>query len=112
MTQAKQTKALETQGSQLASIVEGDAEESSDDEEVKKLEVEVEKALDQAAQEEEKKAEDVETDVTMELQDMIPKFNSSKCKEYEAICHSFFIAKDNTEINWRRPYVQQSSVHC
>jgi hypothetical protein len=31
---------------------------------------------------------------------------------YRAICHSFFIVKDKTEINWRRPYVQSSQVKC
>jgi len=40
------------------------------------------------------------------------KLNEECSKEYNAICHSFFIAKDNTEINWRSPYVQQSSVSC
>jgi len=38
------------------------------------------------------------------------KLEGENSNEFEAICHSFFIAKDNTEINWRRPYVQQSSV--
>ena len=55
---------------------------------------------------------EIETEVNMNTDLMIRKFTSSKCKEYEAVCHSFFIAKDNIEINWRRPYVQKSSVHC
>lgn len=31
--------------------------------------------------------------------------NSTSANLYQAICHSFFIAKDNVEINWRKPYV-------
>lgn len=31
---------------------------------------------------------------------------------YDTICHSFFIAKDNVDINWRSPYVQSSTVKC
>ena len=87
-------------------------DEEGDDEEVKELDLEVEKALKQAAAEEEKGEIEVEVEVKFENTLMINKKCSSTYKEYEAVCHSFFIVKDNTEINWRRPYVQQSSVQC
>jgi hypothetical protein len=61
------------------------------------------------AQDEEEK--DIKT-VEFEVLDMEKKLNDESSKNYEAVCHSFFIAKDNTEINWRTPYVQQSSVSC
>jgi hypothetical protein len=106
------TQAKLAEETKLEFISEG-GEKDEDDEEIKELDREVEAALDQAAAEEEKNVEvEMETEVNMNTDLMIRKFTSSKCKEYEAVCHSFFIAKDNVEINWRRPYVQKSSVHC
>lgn len=32
-------------------------------------------------------------------------------QEYDAVCHTFFIVKDkDVEINWRKPYVQNSQI--
>lgn len=97
------TKAQDTQ-TNLEVISESCKEEEVDDEEVKELDLEVEKALKQAAAEEKKGEPEVEVKVENNL--MINGTYGSTYKEYKAVCHSFFIAKDNTEINWRRPYVQ------
>ena len=106
------TKTQETQAANLDVISESCKDEEGDDEEVKELDLEVEKALKQAAAEEKKGEIEAEEEVKFLNNLMINNTYASTYKEYEAVCHSFFIAKDNTEINWRRPYVQQSSVQC
>jgi len=106
------TKTQDTQAANLDVISESCKDEEGDDEEVKELDLEVEKSLKQAAAEEKKGEIEAEEEVKFLNNLLINNTYASTYKEYEAVCHSFFIAKDNTEINWRRPYLQQSSVQC
>ena len=96
------TKAQDTQVN-LEVISESCKDQEVDDEEVKELDLQVEKALKQAAAEEKKGEMEVEVKIENNL--MINRTCVSNYKEYKAVCHSFFICKDNIEINWRRPYV-------
>lgn len=38
--------------------------------------------------------------------------NDSHFEKYKTICHTFYIAKDGSEVNWKNPKVETAQVGC
>lgn len=64
----------------------------------------IEEEVDEEEEKEEQKekVQELKMEITPEIKEVLEK---DSCYEYNAICHSWFIARDNLEINWRKPYI-------
>jgi hypothetical protein len=69
------------------------------------IEEEVEEEEKEGPKEEEVKENRLKMEVKNEIVEKLEKYSSY---EFNAICHTWFIAGDKIKINWRKPYIQKT----